>query len=57
MLPDGFLLMVSIANGDIASNVQHNYLHDALIIQVFNSNVRWGLVGINMIKQIEINDK
>lgn len=59
MLPDGFYsVMVSIANGDIASNVQHNYLHDALIIQVFNSNVRWGLVGIKYDKaEIEINDK
>ena len=38
--------------------VQHNYLHDALIIQVFNSNVRWGLVGIKYDKaEIEINDK
>ena len=39
--------MTSIANGDIANNTQHNYLHDAVIIQVHNSNVRWGLVGIN----------
>ena len=59
MLPDGFYsVMLSIANGDIASNVQHNYLHDALIIQVFNSNVRWGLVGIKYDKaEIMINDK
>jgi lipopolysaccharide transport system ATP-binding protein len=58
MLPDGFYsVMISIANGDIANNIQHNYLHDAVIIQVHNSNVRWGLVGIKYESaEISINE-
>ena len=49
--------MISIANGDIANNIQHNYLHDAVIIQVHNSNVRWGLVGIKYESaEISINE-
>lgn len=47
MLPNGeYAMMVSLANGDINSHVQHHWLHDALIINVSSSEVRWGLVGI-----------
>lgn len=47
MLPNGqYAVMVSVANGDIHNHVQHHYLHDALIINVSSSKVRWGLVGI-----------
>ncbi|EMM3426590.1 ABC transporter ATP-binding protein [Klebsiella aerogenes] len=47
MLPNGeYSMMVSLANGDINSHVQHHWLHDALIINVSSSDVRWGLVGI-----------
>lgn len=47
MLPNGdYALMCSVANGDLHNNIQHHHLHDALIIKVFNSTVRWGLVGV-----------
>jgi lipopolysaccharide transport system ATP-binding protein len=47
LLPNGhYAVMASIAEGDLASNVQHHYLHDALILTVASSRVRWGLVGI-----------
>lgn len=47
MLPNGhYAVMASVADGDLHNNVQHHYLHDALIINVFSSKVRWGLVGI-----------
>ncbi len=47
MLPNGeYSMMVSLANGDINNHVQHHWLHDALIINVSSSDVRWGLVGI-----------
>ncbi|CAM3445488.1 ABC transporter ATP-binding protein [Klebsiella quasipneumoniae subsp. quasipneumoniae] len=47
MLPNGeYSMMVSLANGDINTHVQHHWLHDALIINVSSSDVRWGLVGI-----------
>lgn len=47
MLPNGeYAVMASIADGDLYNNVQHYYLHDALIINVTSSKVRWGLVGV-----------
>lgn len=47
MLPNGdYALMCSVADGDLHNNIQHHHLHDALIIKVFNSTVRWGLVGV-----------
>lgn len=47
MLPNGqYAVMASVANGDLYNNVQHHYLHDALIINVSSSKVRWGLVGV-----------
>lgn len=47
MLPNGeYAVMASAANGDLHQNIQHHYMHDALIIHVSSSKVRWGLVGI-----------
>jgi lipopolysaccharide transport system ATP-binding protein len=47
MLPNGnYAVMASVANGSLAENIQHQWLHDALIINVVSSKVRWGLVGI-----------
>ena len=47
MLPNGnYAVMASLANGSLADNIQHQWLHDALIINVVSSKVRWGLVGI-----------
>jgi len=49
MLPNGkFAVVASLASGDLNANVQHHWLHDALIIDVFSSKVRWGLVGVNV---------
>ena len=47
MLPNGqYALMASVANGTLYDNVQHHLLHDALILTVSSSKIRWGLVGI-----------
>lgn len=47
MLPDGqYPITASVAEGDYHNNVQHHYLHDALIINVYSSKIRWGLMGI-----------
>ncbi|MHB8204729.1 MAG: ABC transporter ATP-binding protein [Desulfomonilaceae bacterium] len=47
MLPNGqYAVMSSVADGDLHNNVQHHWLHDALIINVSSSKVRYGLVGI-----------
>lgn len=58
MLPNGsYAVMASVANGDLYDNVQHHYLHDALIINVSSSKVRWGLVGIPFEKiALEVDD-
>lgn len=48
MLPNGqYAVMASVADGDLENNVQHHWLHDALIINVSSSKIRWGLVGIS----------
>lgn len=47
MLPNGqYAVMASVADGDLYNNVQHHWLHDALIINVSSSKIRWGLIGI-----------
>ncbi|CAN5349318.1 ABC transporter ATP-binding protein [soil metagenome] len=47
MLPNGsYTLMASLADGDLYDNVQHHYMHDALVLHVASSKIRWGLVGI-----------
>lgn len=47
MLPNGqYVVMASVADGDQYSNVQHHYLHDALIVNVSSSKIRFGLVGV-----------
>lgn len=47
MLPNGlYAVMVSVADGDAHDNVQHHWMHDALIINVSSSKIRYGLVGI-----------
>ena len=51
MLPNGtYSVMASVADGDLYNNVQHHWLHDALLIEVSSSTVRWGLVGIQFKK-------
>jgi lipopolysaccharide transport system ATP-binding protein len=47
MLPNGqYAVMASVADGDLYEHVQHHWMHDALIINVSSSKVRYGLVGI-----------
>ena len=47
MLPNGqYVVMASVADGNLHANTQHHWLHDALIINVSSSLVRWGLVGV-----------
>lgn len=48
MLPNGeYALMASVADGNLYDHIQHHFLHDALILTVTSSKIRWGLVGIN----------
>jgi lipopolysaccharide transport system ATP-binding protein len=48
MLSNGqYAVMASVANGNLYENVQHHWMHDALIINVSSSKVRYGLVGIS----------
>jgi len=47
MLPNGqYAVMASVADGDLYNNVQHHWMHDALIINVSSSKIRFGLTGI-----------
>jgi lipopolysaccharide transport system ATP-binding protein len=47
MLPNGqYAVMASVANGTLYDNVQHHFLHNALVLTVRSSKIRWGLVGI-----------
>jgi lipopolysaccharide transport system ATP-binding protein len=47
MLPDGdYSMTVAIAEGDPWSNVQHHWLHDAVLLKVASTKLRYGLVGI-----------
>ena len=47
MLPNGqYAVMTSIADGDAYENIQYHWMHDALIINVSSSKIRYGLVGL-----------
>ena len=47
MLPNGqYAVMVSVADGNIHDHIQHHWIHEALIITVSSSKVRYGLIGI-----------
>lgn len=47
MLPNGdYVVFASVANGELHDNTQYHLLHDALVVKVSSSKVRWGLVGI-----------
>ena len=48
MLPNGqYAVMASVADGDLYKNVQHHWMHDALIVNVASSKIRYReLVGI-----------
>ena len=60
MLPNGeYAVMASVADGDIQNNIQHHWMHDAMIIHMSSSKIRYGLVGIPFSRvEIEvINEK
>lgn len=47
MLLNGqYVVMASVANGDQYNNIQHHYLHDAFVVNVSSSQIRFGLVGV-----------
>ena len=47
MLPNGqYAVTASVADGDRHNHVQHHWMHDALIINVSSSKIRYGLIGI-----------
>ena len=47
MLPNGtYSMTVAIADGEPFNNVQHHWLHDAVLINVMSEKLRYGLVGI-----------
>ncbi len=47
MLPNGdYSVMTSLADGDVYNNTQHHWLHNALLLRVASSKIRYGLVGI-----------
>lgn len=51
MLPNGqYVVTASLAEGDLINHIQHHWLHDALVINVSSSRVRWGLVGVRFEK-------
>lgn len=58
MLPNGqYAVMASVACGTLHNNIQHHYLHEALILTVSNATVRWGLVGIRFTRiRMEASD-
>ena len=59
LLPNGqYAVMASVADGDMHQNVQHHWMHDALIIDVVSSKVRYGLVGIPFSRvELEVIDE
>lgn len=51
MLQNGqYSMMASLADGDLHNHIQHHWVHEALIFDVFSSRVRWGLVGLQFDK-------
>ena len=47
MLPNGqYVVMASLADGTLIDHIQHHWLHDALVLNVSSSKIRWGLVGV-----------
>ncbi len=61
-LPNGdYSMTVSLADGDPQNHIQHHWLHDAAILTVESSRLRYGLVGIHFdnvtLKKIHINER
>jgi lipopolysaccharide transport system ATP-binding protein len=43
-----YAVMALVEGRTLNKNVQHHWMHDALIINVSSSKVRYGLVGISI---------
>lgn len=58
-LPNGqYAIACSVADGELQDNIQHHFIHDALIMTVSSSQARWGLVGLECHQiQLEINNE
>ncbi len=41
-----YMMMVSLAEGTTENHIHHHYLYDALLINVFSSSIRFGIVGV-----------
>jgi lipopolysaccharide transport system ATP-binding protein len=49
VMPSGdYSIAVAVADGTQHSHVQHQWLHDALMIRIHSSSVCFGLLGIPM---------
>jgi lipopolysaccharide transport system ATP-binding protein len=47
LLPDGqYTVTATLAEGDRFNQIHHHWLHDALVVQIASTKIRWGLVGI-----------
>jgi lipopolysaccharide transport system ATP-binding protein len=47
LLPNGqYAVACSIADGNLHENIQHHFIHDALIVTISSKQARWGIVGI-----------
>ena len=46
MLPSGdYMMMASIADGDLVENTQHHWVEDGLLLKVSSNQIRYGLAG------------
>ena len=41
-----YTIMISLATGSTLDHIHHHYLHDALLVKVYSSKIRFGIIGI-----------
>lgn len=41
-----YTIMASVAEGDQNNNVQHHWANEALLVRIFSSNIRHGILGV-----------
>lgn len=47
LLPNGsYSIVAALADGNQTTHTQHHWLHDAVLLEVSSSAIRWGIVGI-----------
>lgn len=48
ILQDGiYTVMTCLSDGDLYNHIHHHYIHDSLVINVYSSSIKLGLVGIS----------